>query len=194
MATAYERTGRTAQKARTRAALVEAVNALLADGLSPTVEQVADRAQISRATAYRYFRDQDELLAATYPELERPSLLDIECNDPAVRLDAVVEAFTRQVVDHEPQLRAMLRRSLDPARNGEPLPLRAGRRLGWVEDALAPLRDCLEPEEFARLVRAIGATIGVEALVWLTDMGGLSRQEAVAVMRQSALTLLDAAR
>jgi hypothetical protein len=40
--------------------------------------------------------------------------------------------------------------------------------------------------ELRRLVFGIGATIGIEALVWLTDMGGLSREEAVEVMRQHA--------
>jgi AcrR family transcriptional regulator len=193
MARAYERTGRTSQKARTRAALVDAATALIGEGVPPTVEQVADRAQVGRATAYRYFPNQDELWAATYPETERPSLLELESDDPVARLDAVVEAFTRQMVDHEPLLRAMLRRALDPARDGEPVPFRVGRRLLWLEDALEPLRDRLPEADFARLVRAIGATVGIEALVWLTDMGGLSREDAVAVMRRSARTLLEGA-
>ena len=36
-------------------------------------------------------------------------------------------------------------------------------------------------------------TLGIEALVWLTDMGGLSREEAVEVMRSNARTLLRSA-
>jgi AcrR family transcriptional regulator len=189
----YERTGRTSQKARTRAALVDAAHALLGEGTPPTVEQVADRARVGRATAYRYFPNQDELWAATYPEVERPSLVELESDDPVARLDAVAEAFTRQIVDHEPLLRAMLRRALDPGRDGEPVPFRVGRRLLWLEDALAPLRGRVPEAELDRLVRAIGATVGIEALVWLTDMGGLSRDDAVAVMRRSARTLLEAA-
>jgi hypothetical protein len=41
------------------------------------------------------------------------------------------------------------------------------------------------------LVLGIGATLGIEALVWLTDVGGLSREEAVEVMRSNACTLLQ---
>jgi hypothetical protein len=41
-----------------------------------------------------------------------------------------------------------------------------------------------------RLVYGIGATIGIEAFVWLTDIGGLSREEAAQVMRSNARTLL----
>jgi hypothetical protein len=40
--------------------------------------------------------------------------------------------------------------------------------------------------ELRRLVYGIGATIGIEALVWLTDMGGLSRGEAAEVMCSNA--------
>jgi hypothetical protein len=42
-------------------------------------------------------------------------------------------------------------------------------------------------------VLAIRATIGIEAFVWLTDVGGVSREEAVAIMRSSALSLLRVA-
>jgi hypothetical protein len=52
MSIPYEQTGRTNQKARTRAALLDATRALLAEGVSPTVEQAADRAAISRTSAH----------------------------------------------------------------------------------------------------------------------------------------------
>ena len=47
--------------------------------------------------------------------------------------------------------------------------------------------------ELRRLIYGIGATLGIEALVWLTDMGGLSSEEAVGVMRSNARTLLRSA-
>ena len=47
--------------------------------------------------------------------------------------------------------------------------------------------------ELHRLALAIRATIGIEALVWLTDIAGLSRQEAAELMRSSARRLLQAA-
>jgi hypothetical protein len=33
-----------------------------------------------------------------------------------------------------------------------------------------------------RLARAIRSAVGIEALVWLTDVAGLSREEAAGVM------------
>src|SRR5262245_59119555 len=194
MSIPYEATGRRNQKARTRAALVAATRELLAEGITPTVEQAADRAQISRTTAYRYFANQRALLVACYPELDATSLLDADAPaDPIVRLETVVERITRQVVEHEPELRAMLRLSLEtPRPDREALPLRQGRAIRWIEDALAPLLEQIPEREIHRLTLAIRATIGIEALVWLTDIGGLSREEALDLMRSSARTLLRA--
>lgn len=195
MSIPYEMKGRRKQKARTRGALIEAARKLLGEGLTPTVEQAAQRAEVARTTAYRYFANQSELLIATYPELDEPSLLGVDPpSDPSARLKIVTERLTQQVVDHEPELRATLRLALGPdAPKNDEMPLRQGRGIYWIEDALTPLRGHLSETEIRRLVLAIRATIGIEALVWLTDVGGLPRAEAVATMRWSAKALLRSA-
>jgi hypothetical protein len=73
------------------------------------------------------------------------------------------------------------------------LPLRQGRSIGWLEDALAPLRDRLGAAATRRLVLAIRSATGIEALIWLTDVGGMTREAAVKLMRWSAAALLEAA-
>ena len=195
MSIPYELTGRRKQKARTRDALIAAARELLAEGGTPTVEQAADRAGISRTTAYRYFPNRRALLVASYPEIEARSLLDDDApDDPVARLELVVARLARQFVEHEPELRAALRVSLEhPRPDAEALALRQGRAVGWIEDAVAPLRDRLGSEETHRLALAIRAAVGIEPLVWLTDVGGLSRDEAAKLMRSTARTLLRAA-
>jgi AcrR family transcriptional regulator len=195
MAIPYELSGRTQQKARTRSALVAAARELLATGVTPTVEQAADAAQVARATAYRYFPNQRALLVAAYPEIAEPSLLgEPQLVDPGERLDEVARSLTRQMVEHEPELRTMLRLSLEPgAADAADLPFRKGRRITWVRDALAPLHGEMPEREFQRLVHAIAAALGIEALVWLTDVAGLERDEATEVMRWSARALLRSA-
>ncbi len=191
----YLHTGRTNQKARTRDALIVAARRLLGEGATPTVEAAAAEAYVGRTTAYRYFPNSRALLAATYPEIEERSLLGADPpEDPLARLEIMAETFTRQILEHEPELRAQLRLALEgePA-GGESLPFRRGRRIRWIEEALSPLEGRLPEGELGRLVLGIGATLGIEALVWLTDMGGLSREEAVEVMRSNARTLLRSA-
>jgi AcrR family transcriptional regulator len=191
----YLHTGRTNQKARTRDALIAAARQLLAEGVTPTVEAAAAEAAIGRTTAYRYFPNSRALLAATYPEIEMNSLLGADPpEDPLARLEIVTESQTRRIVEHEPEYRAQLRLALEgESAGGESLPLRRGRRIEWIEDALSPLRGRMSERELWQLVLGIGATLGIEAFVWLTDMGGLSREEAVEVMRSNARTLLRSA-
>jgi AcrR family transcriptional regulator len=191
----YLRTGRTSQKARTRDALIAAARHLLAKGVTPTLEEAAAEASIGRTTAYRYFPNSRALLAATFPEIEMHSLLGADPpQDPLARLEMVTEVLTRGIVEHEPEYRAQLWLALEGEPAGsESLPLRRGRRIGWIEDALSPLDGRMPERELRRLVYGIGATLGIEALVWLTDMGGLSREEAVEVMRSNARTLLRSA-
>lgn len=78
--------------------------------MTPTVEQAADQAAISRTTAYRYFPNRRALLSAVHPEIDASSLLDADApTDPAERLDQVLERFIGHVLDYEPELRAQLR-------------------------------------------------------------------------------------
>ncbi|MET3720953.1 MULTISPECIES: TetR/AcrR family transcriptional regulator [unclassified Arthrobacter] len=191
----YTDGGRTSQKHRTRDALVNAARSLVAAGISPTVDEAAQAAGIARSTAYRYFPGQRELLAAAHPETARTSMLPADPPEGvAERLDAVVVEFTGMILETEAQQRTMLRLSLEPADGQErSLPLRQGRAIAWITEALAPLQGDLSDDEIHRLVLAVRSAIGIESLVWLTDVGGLSRADAVASMRWSANALLNQA-
>jgi AcrR family transcriptional regulator len=189
MSTAYEESGRTRQKARTRGELIAATRALIAAGAaSPTVEEAAEAASVSRTTAYRYFPSQKALLIAAHPEIDASSLLpDDPGDDPAARLDLAVEKFVGLVVETEAQQRTMLRLSLE---SDTDLPLRQGRAIGWFEDALAPLEPRLGKAEIRRLAVAVRSAAGIESLIWLTDIAGLSRDEAARQLRWSAQAML----
>lgn len=193
MSIPYELNGRVGQKRRTRDALISAARQLVADGATPTVEASAEAASISRTTAYRYFPNQRALLVAAHPETAASSLLpDDAPDDAATRLDLVVDAFIRMIVDTEAQQRTMLRLSLedDPAERAQ-LPLRQGRAIKWIEEALSPLRAEMSERDVHRLALAIRSATGIEALAWLTDIGGLARDDAADLMRWSARALLE---
>ncbi len=193
MSTPYETGGRSAQKARTRHALVAAARDLVAAGVTPTVEDAAAAASISRTTAYRYFPNKRALLVAAHPEIAAPSMLPADPpQDPAARLDAVVANFTAMILDTEAQQRTMLRLSLEAgAAEPDALPLRQGRAIAWIAEALDGLRADLTDQQFRQLVLSIRATIGIEAIVWLTDVAGLPRNDAAALTRWSAQALLQ---
>lgn len=192
MSTAYEDKGRSAQKARTREALVAAARGLVAAGVTPTVEDTAAAASISRTTAYRYFPNKRSLLLAAHPEIAATSMLPEDPPlDTAARLDAVVRNFTAMILATEAQQRTMLRLSLElDAAERETLPLRQGRAIAWIAEALDGVGLDLTEDQVRQLVLSIRATIGIEAIVWLVDVAGLSRTDAVALTRWSAQALL----
>jgi len=195
MSIPYEANGSVHQKRRTRDALVAAARELIATGAAPTVEGAAGMASISRTTAYRYFPNQRALLVAAHPETGATSLLpDDPPADAPTRLDLVIDAFTRSTVDNEAQQRTMLRLSLDadPVERSQ-LPLRQGRAITWIEEALAPLHTEMSEPEVHRLTLAIRSATGIEAFVWLIDVAGLSRHDATDLMRWSARALLRSA-
>ena len=137
------------QKERTREALVSATRELLRQGATPSVEQAADAAGMSRTTAYRYFASQAALLAATFPQLESGSLLG---DDPPADVRERLALFARADDGADPAQR------VGDARDAAALarPARStcttwrcgrGRRTQWVADALEPLRGALAAEE-----------------------------------------------
>ena len=186
--------GRVRQKARTREGLVGATRQLLRAGVTPSVEQAADVAKVSRTTAYRYFPSQRALLAGTFPQLEGGSLLG---EDPPADVRARVALFaakmTQSILGNEAEMRAMLRLSLDPQVPLQEVALRQGRRTAWVEDALAPLRGVLPAARFRQLTLQIAAAAGIETFVWLVDVGGTDRGAAASVIMSMCGALLEQA-
>lgn len=184
----YEATGRAAQKQRTRDHLISVARRLIADGVTPSVEQVAAAAGVSRSTTYRYFPSQQALLNAAHPEIEHRSLLGPEApDDPRDRLELVLQEHFRILLDWEPQLRASLRASLEPG--ADQPPLRGGRAIGWIEDALRPLGR----GRARRLAVAIRAAAGIESYVWLRDIAHQSPRQAVRIMHSNAWAIYDQA-
>jgi AcrR family transcriptional regulator len=192
MSTTYEQSGRSRQKQRTRMALVAAARDLVAlGGRPPTVAEAAEAAAVSRTTAYRYFPTQKALLVAAHPEINATSMLSEDVSDdPEERIDAAVRGFMAMVVDTEQQQRTMLRLSLETGTESRQLPLRQGRAIGWFTEALEPLADQLGEDGVRRLAIAVRAVCGIESLVWLTDIAGLAREQAIEQMAWSAVALI----
>ena len=192
MSTPYIATGRSQQKSRTRNALVVAARELLSGGQLPSVEAAARAAGISRTTAYRYFSGSDDLVRAAHPEVDLTSILGEDAPAEVVeRLDLVLDGHFRIIREWEPELRASLAASLRP---GAELPvLRQGRAIGWILDALSPLGGHRTPAQQRQLAVRIRSLAGIESLVWLVDVAGLTRKRAFEVMRENAHAVLASA-
>lgn len=190
--------GRAAQKRRTRQALLDAANSFLDSGQRPTVDDAAERAEVSRATAYRYFASSDELLseAVMGRALAAPSLLFEDASgdlvDRALRAEAAVNELllADEVAAHVvSRLMSDAWLSDDSGPRGE----RPARRLPLIEAALEPFADRLGPERTRRLCDALALAIGVEAVIVLRDVCGLSMSDTRATARWAVESLVRTA-
>jgi AcrR family transcriptional regulator len=186
------------QKARTRRDLVDAALRLLADGGTPTVTEVADAANVSRRTAYRYFPTGEQMIAEALLEgmrsdVEREIDAGPSNDDIATRVDHLVGALHHLTVSKEHLLRQMIRLTIDRNAIEPGVPPRPSRRLDYVEQALSPLRKELTPAGYDRLVHATAVVIGIEARIVLRDICDLDDQAIVATERWAAQALLAAA-
>jgi AcrR family transcriptional regulator len=175
-----------------REAMLRAAQAMMAEGRRPSVQEVADRAGVARATAYRQFSSAERLLteaaldgvASEVPE----ALPKFRARAPEDAAEALVRHVFRMVADNEMAFRTMLRLSLDA-----PSPRRGARRLGWAREALAPFGDRIDAMAMERLVPALALTLGVETAVALRDVCALEREAAEAAAAWAARALVAAA-
>src|ERR1700712_5586787 len=130
--------GRSAQKRRTRRALVDAAALLVTEGIVPTVAQAAERADVSRATAYRYFPTQGSLLVHVSTPLEDlRRVLEQGDDEEGVHRGGMFVSGMAEISDE----------GLDADR--------MRHRQYWIDEALLPVRDRLTDEAYGRLFGAL---------------------------------------
>jgi hypothetical protein len=92
-------------------------------------------------------------------------------------------------VENEHQLRTMVQLTvLEKQQPGAPL--RGTRRIDWIELALVQLKPRLGKAAYSRLVSALAMITGIEALLVLRDIRGLSDGQAIQACQWMAKTLL----
>ena len=193
-----ESNGRTNQKARTRRAIVEACLELIRQGQPVTMPEVAKAALVSEATAYRYFSDLASLLAKALAE-DWPSPSEAlapvaASNDPVERVAFATRFLLQGVAERQAVVRAMISSTIaQPDLSGRARP---GIRFGLIECALAPFVDAFETanaELLAQLQLDLAVVMSAEALFSLTDLCGLSIDDAIDSAVKTASTVTAAA-
>lgn len=194
--------GRINQKERTRRAIVAAAADLIAAGVLPTVSRAAEEALVSTATAYRYFPDQQSLIAAAAADA-RTGMADwgapdlASGSDPVERVDEATRALLGRIIGREPLVRAVMGTSLLRSVDGasartESNAMRPGFRRAWIEAALEPCAKGMDAADRRLLTLALGVCISSDALIALEDVMGIDPNEAVEVLAWMSRTLTRA--
>jgi AcrR family transcriptional regulator len=199
--TGTEPIGRPNQKTRTRKDLLQAASRLMKHGRMPSLEEVAEEALVSRATAYRYFPSVEALLVEAAVDVAVPGpeelFRDEASRDPVARLQRVETALYDMILANEPLLRTMLAHTIQQGmrtdENGK-LPKRQNRRTTLIEAALEPARNQFKPAALRELTRALALIMGPEATFVVKDVLQLDDAEARKVKRWAIRALVEAAK
>lgn len=193
--------GRANQRRRTRKDLLEAAGRLLKEGRTPSLEEVAEAALVSRATAYRYFPSMEALLREAALDVQTPDaatlFADDPSTDPVARLEKVDAILDETLQTNEPAFRMMLAHAMERIVRGEAghgAPVRQNRRTPLIEAALEPARSQLDAKAAKLLSDALAILIGTESMVVTKDVLQLSDAEARKVRRWAIRALVTAAR
>ena len=184
------------QRMRTRKDLLRAAGRLIAEGRTPSFDEIADAALVSRATAYRYFPGIDALLVEAALDMAAPDPRVLEAAPAGLtdRLLFVDDAFDAMVRTNEAPLRTMLMHALQRRLRGEDeLPVRQNRRMPMLQLAIGEARERPAPEAADRLAKALAIIIATESMIVTKDVLQISDDEAREVRRWAIRALAAAA-
>ncbi|MFJ7792547.1 TetR/AcrR family transcriptional regulator [Pseudomonas sp. NPDC096950] len=186
--------GRANQKLRTRQALIDAAIALRDEGHQPTVAQAAERAMVSRATAYRYFPTLEALISETTADRDiKPLETFWTPGDDAVEgIGRAASALNKVLIDDEIGLHVMERSFMTVWLESESreTPLRPGRRMSYIEPIVDSLKDVLTPRARKRLKQALSIVMGTEAVIAVRDISRASVEESLDATAWAARALV----
>lgn len=173
--------GRIGQKIKTRSAILKAAKALMKSKEELSMENIASKAGISRATIYRYFTDLELLI------LE--ASLDVNFKDPGEisdsvsgleleeKLHGIMEYFVKLTQQHEVLFRQYLSAVLKVSVNSKER-IRGARRVKAIEQALDEKQVRLKQEDKEKLIHISTLLMGIESLVVAKDVCGLNNRQS----------------
>ena len=171
----YIQTGRINQKLETRHKILESAKQLVRKGIDFNLEDVANNAEISRATIYRYYPNLEILsyevgidIGTKTPEDIIENLKDSSLND---MLMGIQNYYNEHAVNNENAFRKYLSAVLTSASEKK----RGARRNRTLQ--LALMKSDIRPKEKKDLVHLLAILMGIEPLIVAKDVSGLDNKE-----------------
>lgn len=179
-----EMTTLTATRARTRSLLIDTAMNMFDSGAFPSITEVAQEAQLSRATAYRYFPTQSALVSAIVTKILSPiSNWRPAKTDVGERIDELLAFALPGMLEHEGTLRAALYLSLTQwaqSRNScrqETENLAREERKLLLQQVVEPLNQQMSAKRVERVIQSLSLVYGPEIFLVMKDIWGCSNHQ-----------------
>lgn len=175
----YIDTGRKQQKLKTRNKILASAKKLLKKGGDFTLEQVAEDANISRATVYRYFSSVDllSLEAGLDWQTKSPEAILNPLNGMDIKsiFTGIQDYFNKLTYNNEKAFRKYLSHAITSTTDEGK---RGARRVKTLELALENHPINLSEADQKKLITIVTTLMGVEAMIITKDVCGLNNIES----------------
>ena len=178
----YIKTGRTNQKLVTRERILVSAQHFIKKGLEFTLEDVAKKTGISRATIYRYYSKVEILAneAGLDISTKSPETIngDLKGKNLEEKILGVQEYYNTLTLDHENAFRKYLSTVLTSSSSEVK---RGARRIKTLQLALESTE--FTPKEKKDLANLSTILMGIEPLIVTKDVSGLNNGESMELLK-----------
>ncbi|HEF8772392.1 TetR/AcrR family transcriptional regulator [Providencia manganoxydans] len=186
---------------RTYILLVNTALELFEKGGMPSVSELAIEAGVSRATAYRYFPTQSDLIAATVNASLGPILTwRPQSEKTEERIKELLSFALPRMFEHEGALRAALQVSLQQWAEGRSLNLdpkekrlERGNRKDILAMVTAPMKGEFPAELIDKVIKAFSVIYGSEIFLVLKDIWKQNDSEVIELTQWIAKAIINQA-
>lgn len=173
-------TGRIKQKLQTRSEILKAARVMMHKKKKITIADIAKKANISRATMYRYYSNIDILFteASLHIQHKTPDQLSEEVQEMNLK-DRILHIQNHYMVSAQKNevgfrryLSAVLTESIVSKKQ-----LRGARRVESLNKALEPFKVNLDNDTFKKLISTSSVLMGIDPLITCKDVCKLNNEE-----------------
>ncbi len=178
----YIQTGRSKQKKETRDRILAAAQHFLNQGKDYSLEDVARKAGMSRATVYRYYSNVEVLSGEAGLDLNTlsPDTIyeNVKHSDLNNQLLQVLEYYSRLAIEHEPAFRKYLSVAIT---SDSPPAVRGARRIITLQKVLE--NSSLPAREKHKLANFLTVIMGIEPMIVTKDVCKLGNDESIELLK-----------
>ncbi len=173
--------GRVKQKLQTRTEILKVAKQLMKRTKRVTLEDVAQRASISRATIYRYFPNIELLFKEASLDIAHPSpeevLASVEKSGLTTRVLNIQKHYNQLAQAHEIEFRRYLSQATIESISSRKK-VRGARRVQTLKLAVEPFKTNFKKTDYDRFINSASVLMGIDALVVCKDVCGLTNEQA----------------